>query len=139
FLGGRPPAVDLAAEQRLAGVLVDAAARGVLDSAHDVSDGGLAQALVECCLRGDVGAHVELPDGADAFAWLFSESTRRAVVSVPRAHRDELTELCAARGVECARIGTTDVLAGSLAVAGCFRIPLRELRAAATATLRRFE
>src|SRR5699024_5713203 len=107
-------------------------------SAHDLSDGGLAQALVECCLREDIGVRVELPDGTDPFVTLFSESAARAVVSVPRARRDEFAELCAAHGLSCEHIGTTDVLGGSLAVAGCFEIPLRELRAASTATLRRF-
>ena len=54
-LGGRPPAVDLAAERALAAVLVAAAARGLLDAAHDLSDGGLAVALAECCLAGGPG------------------------------------------------------------------------------------
>src|SRR4051794_23755135 len=53
-LGGTPPPVDLAAEQALARVLRAAPPR----SAHDLSDGGLAQALVECCLRGERGATV---------------------------------------------------------------------------------
>ena len=55
-LGGPPPAVDLAAEQRLAGLLAAAAADGLLTGAHDLSDGGLAQALVEACLVGGRGA-----------------------------------------------------------------------------------
>ena len=50
-LGGRPPMVDFAHEQRLAQLLVRASRRGVLSSAHDLADGGLAQALVESCLR----------------------------------------------------------------------------------------
>src|SRR5690349_1218805 len=53
-LGGRPPRVDLAAERALSELLVEAT--GVLSSAHDLSEGGLAQALVESCLRHDVGA-----------------------------------------------------------------------------------
>ena len=63
-LGGRPPTVDLPAERRLATVLVDLASRGLADSAHDVSDGGLGQALVESCLQGGRGAHVEIPEPA---------------------------------------------------------------------------
>ena len=51
-LGGRPPAVDLDAERRLARLLAAAAADGFLTGAHDLSDGGLAQALVESCLVG---------------------------------------------------------------------------------------
>src|SRR5664279_2462102 len=66
-LGGRPPRVDFGAEQRLAGVCAQAADEGLLGAAHDLSDGGLAQALVECCLRYGVGAEVE-PDLGPAAA-----------------------------------------------------------------------
>ena len=48
-LGGRPPMHDLDHEQRLAGALVAAAREGYLDAAHDLSDGGLAQALWSRC------------------------------------------------------------------------------------------
>ena len=57
-LGGRPPRVDLAAEKALGALL--AAAAGVVSAAHDVSDGGVAQALVEMALRRGVGATVAL-------------------------------------------------------------------------------
>jgi len=73
-LGGRPPAVDLDAERRLAELLAAAAAAGLPAAAHDLSDGGLAQALVECCLgagpagpAGDAGAAgIVGPGGASA-------------------------------------------------------------------------
>ena len=134
FLGGRPPAVDLEHERRLAGLLVDAARDGVLDSAHDLADGGLSQALVECCLQGDVGARITLPEG-DPFVTLFSESAGRVVVSVLRADESRFTELCASRGLAHRRIGVVDLLEPSLEVSGLFRIPLRELRAAWTSTI----
>ncbi|HEY3603158.1 MAG TPA: phosphoribosylformylglycinamidine synthase subunit PurL, partial [Sporichthyaceae bacterium] len=57
-LGGRPPRVDLAAEQRLAALLVAGATQRLFSSAHDLSEGGLAQALAECCLRGGHGARL---------------------------------------------------------------------------------
>ena len=76
-LGGRPPAVDLAAEQRLAGLLAAAAGDGLLTSAHDLSDGGLAQALVESCLIGGAGAMI---DGLPA-----RRPVRGAVLRVGRA------------------------------------------------------
>ena len=69
-----PPRVDLAAERQLADILVNASRDGLVDAAHDLSDGGLAQALVESCLRNGVGARVWLPDGIDPFVALFSES-----------------------------------------------------------------
>jgi phosphoribosylformylglycinamidine synthase II len=130
FLGGRPPTVDLAREQQLAEVLVTAAADGLLESAHDLAEGGLAQALVECTLNGIAGARIELPGGLDPFVALFSESAARAVVSVSRASVASFTHLCAQHDVPCQRIGVVDVLAPTLSVAGQFEIPRRELRAA---------
>ena len=140
YLGGRPPAVDLARERLLADVLITAAQAGVIDSAHDLAEGGLAQALVESCLRGDVGARVVLAEGADPFVALFSESTARALVTVPRTEEVAFTDLCTARGLPHTRIGVVDVLMAELDVQGQFAIALRELRAAWSATLpRQFE
>ncbi|WP_278258604.1 AIR synthase-related protein [Nocardioides convexus] len=84
-LGGRPPAVDLAAEQRLARLLQDLV--GVATSAHDLSDGGLAQALAEASIVSGTGATVRL-DG-DAFVGLFAESAARAIVTVPAGAVEE--------------------------------------------------
>ncbi|MBO0878476.1 MAG: phosphoribosylformylglycinamidine synthase subunit PurL, partial [Pseudonocardia sp.] len=80
-LGGHPPRVELVAERALASVLTTAAPAGELSSAHDLSDGGLAQALVEACLIGRRGAEVRLPEGQDPFVALFAESAARALVS----------------------------------------------------------
>ncbi len=79
-LGGRPPQVDLAAEAALARVLTAASARGLVGAAHDVSDGGLAQCLVEMALAADVGVSATVE--GDPFVALFSESVARAVVAV---------------------------------------------------------
>jgi phosphoribosylformylglycinamidine synthase subunit PurL len=135
YLGGHPPVVDLPREQRLAELLLDAGRDGLLDSAHDLAEGGLAQALAESCLRADAGVVATLPEGVDPFVALFSESTGRAVVSVARAHEAAFTELCAARGVPATRLGVIDLLDARLEVTGQFTIPLRELRAAWVATL----
>jgi phosphoribosylformylglycinamidine synthase subunit PurL len=122
-VGGRPPRVDLAAEQALAGVLADAAAAGLLSAAHDLSDGGLAVALAESCLRGGAGARVTLP--GDPFTSLFSESAARAVVAVRPGAEAEFARLCAERGVPAETIGT--VGGTGLEVADCFTVPLGEL------------
>ncbi len=143
-LGGRPPAVDLGAERALAGVLVGAARDGVVDSAHDLSEGGLAVALAEACLRYGVGARVDLAavtgrDGVDAFEALFSESTARALVAVPRSEEVRLVDLCTARGVPATRIGTTDDgdEGATLEVAGLFTLNLDHMGQAHRATLPR--
>ena len=75
-LGGLPPQVDLAAEQSLAELLAEAAV-GLLTSAHDLSDGGLAQALVESALPPRHRRHRRRCPG-DPFLGLFSESAARA-------------------------------------------------------------
>jgi phosphoribosylformylglycinamidine synthase subunit PurL len=129
FLGGQPPSVDFGRELCLAELLVDAAEEELLDSAHDLSEGGLAQALVESCLRAGAGVDVELPPG-DAFVQLFSESTGRVLVTVARHDDDRFRELAAEHDVAVTRLGTVDVLLSSLRVAGHFDVSLRELRGA---------
>jgi phosphoribosylformylglycinamidine synthase subunit PurL len=130
-LGGRPPAVDLDAERRLAAMLVDAAGRGLLDAAHDLSDGGLAIALAECCLAGGQGCVVGLP--GEPFTCLFGESAARAVVATAPGAEAEFAALCAERGVPAAVLGVTG--GTSLEVTGCFTIPLDELAAVHRGTL----
>ncbi len=136
-LGGAPPAVDLAAEQRLAQVMAGAAAAKLVSAAHDVSDGGLAQALVESCLRYDTGARVMLPPGADPFIWLFAESAGRVVVAVPRGREKAFTALCEQHQVPWTPLGRVDAAAGVLELKDLFSVELSELRAAWTATLPR--
>jgi phosphoribosylformylglycinamidine synthase len=130
-LGGRPPAVDLDAERGLAAVLVASAAAGLLEAAHDLSDGGLAIALAECCLTGGQGCALRL--GGEEFTHLFGESAARAVVAVRPGAEAEFAALCAAHGVPAAALGVTG--GASLEVTGSFAIPLEELAAAHRATL----
>jgi phosphoribosylformylglycinamidine synthase len=127
-LGGTPPPVDLAAERALALVLRTAPLR----SAHDLSDGGLAQALVECCLRRDRGATVAV-DG-DPFVALFSESTARAVVSVADDDLDRLAELADEHGVPCLVLGEVTEQP-TLTVVDVLSVPLADLRTASESTL----
>jgi phosphoribosylformylglycinamidine synthase subunit PurL len=137
-LGGRPPVVDFGAEQRLAELLVRASRRGSLSSAHDLADGGLAQALVESCLRLDHGVKVTLPKDLDPFVALFSESSGRVLVSVKPYAVDDLAALCAEIGVQRHRLGHVEQPGpeATLTVTGQFSLPLAELREAWTGTLR---
>ncbi|MCG2800749.1 MAG: phosphoribosylformylglycinamidine synthase subunit PurL [Cellulomonas sp.] len=158
-LGGLPPAVDLEAERHLAQVLVNAARDHLVDAAHDLSQGGLAQGLVEASLRHGIGARVDLTalcarDGVTPFEALFSESQARALVAVPRSQERAFVDLCTARGVPALRIGETtetcEAGAGeaaefvpadhehepSLEVQGLFTLPLATAREAFEAPLR---
>lgn len=158
-LGGLPPAVDLAAERRLAEVLVRASRDELVDAAHDLSEGGLVQALIESSLRYGVGVQVALEalcarDGVTPFEALFSESTGRVLVAVPRSEEVRLVDLCTARGVPALRLGETaescspgagtpvdesdHVHGPAVEVQGVFTLPLDEARAAHEATLPRW-
>ncbi|MFD9816228.1 phosphoribosylformylglycinamidine synthase subunit PurL [Streptomyces sp. NPDC059080] len=132
-LGGLPPKVDLERERLLAEILISASRDGMADAAHDLSDGGLIQALVESCLRGGKGARLVVPEGVDPFVFLFSESAGRAVVSVPRSEELRFTDMCGARGLPATRIGVVD--GDAIDVQGQFSIALSELRTAHEATI----
>jgi phosphoribosylformylglycinamidine synthase len=112
-LGGRPPKVDLAYEKKLAELLQGASLQGLIASAMDLSEGGLAQALTESVLRFNMGARVWLTeicqrDRVDRTSALFSESTGRVLVSVGREDDVKFIGLCDARGIPVLRIGVTD-------------------------------
>ncbi len=107
-VAGAPPRLDLASEKRLHELMAAAAAEGVLISAHDPSDGGLAVALAESCFAGEevgVGGRFDLPAGLRDHVALFAESPSRMVVSTRDGRR--LEDLARAHGVPMARIGTT--------------------------------
>lgn len=117
-LGGRPPKVDLKAEVALGNVVralseVDGPdGRPLIRSAHDLSNGGLAQALVDSVLRFGIGGAFDLTgaqgqNGLSDFDMLFSESQARAIIAVPEGALDAVYAACQAEGVDFARIGTT--------------------------------
>ncbi len=107
-LGGMPPTVDLERERLLGEVLVAGSRDGMLSAAHDVSDGGIAQVLVEMALHAGTGARCWIPDNIDPFTFLFSESAGRAVVVVARTEELRFTEMCAARQLPAQRVGVVD-------------------------------
>jgi len=107
-VAGEPPAIDLAAEKRLIDCLVALATDGVVVSAHDISDGGLALTLAESCFASPkaFGANVKLEDSdaAAEFA-LFGERGARCVVSVAPAKLAALQGIARQYGVEASEIG----------------------------------
>lgn len=155
-LGGRPPKVDLKAEVALGNVVralseVDGPdGRPLIRSAHDLSNGGLAQALVDSVLRFGIGGAFDLTgaqgqNGLSDFDMLFSESQARAIIAVPEGALEVVYAACQAEGVEFARIGTTggdmlvlhgsDLLADSGESVGWI-VDLDDLRAQSEAPLR---
>ena len=137
-LGGHPPIVDFAAEQALAGLIKSGSAQNIIASAHDLSDGGLIQAVSESVLRFGLGARLWITelmerDGIDVTAALFSESGARAIVTVPREDDVRFIGLCEGRGVPALRVGVTD--GTDLEVQDLFAVTLEELRATHRGTL----
>ena len=104
-VAGSPPALDIELEAAVQAAVRDAIRTGLLRSAHDCSEGGLAVALAESCMAGDVGADIHLPDELAAVAALFSESQSRIVVSVAEEDSGAFIELLLEREVPYAVLG----------------------------------
>src|SRR5207245_430014 len=124
-----PPAIDLAAEKRLIDCLVALASQSAIESAHDISEGGLAVTLAESCFasggnqpnachpesprssRGEgsafysLGANVNLNDNAPAEFLLFHERGARAVVSVSPTNLAAVLAIARQYGVAAREIG----------------------------------
>ncbi len=116
---GDAPALDLTREAALIKLVTDAAATGLLRSAHDCSDGGIAVTLAESCFdTAGIGATVDLEASAAPATALFSESASRIVVSVEPSNQQQLLALATAAGVPARRIGTTGGSRLTIAVEG---------------------
>ncbi|WP_028935594.1 phosphoribosylformylglycinamidine synthase subunit PurL [Pseudonocardia spinosispora] len=104
-LGGRPPRVDLVAERALATFLAGEAPTGRVTGAHDLSEGGLAQTLVESAVISGLGAEITLPAGQDPFVALFSESSARVLVTVRPDAVGDVTRRLAESGISYTDLG----------------------------------
>ena len=134
-LGGRPPKVDLQKEKELADLLHGAAMQGLIEAAHDISEGGLGIAILEASLRFNVGARIWLGelmerDNLDLTAALFSESQARVIVSVGREDDVKFQALCEARGVPVLRVGVTDMESQAVEIQDVVKLELGEIRVA---------
>src|ERR1017187_118435 len=105
-LWGLPPALDLDKEKRVQEAMRQVAAEGLAESAHDLSDGGLAVALAECCFGArQVGAQVDLGSDLRPEILLFHEAPSRILISTGNAKA--ASGVAAQHGVEAVVIGTT--------------------------------
>jgi phosphoribosylformylglycinamidine synthase len=109
---GRPPQLDLEIERAVQQATLAASAAGLLRSAHDCSDGGLAVALAECCIWSRLGllGELQLPqqltsDPLAATALLFGEAPSRIVLSATPENWDALSDLAEAHGMLLTRLG----------------------------------
>jgi phosphoribosylformylglycinamidine synthase II len=121
---GLPPALDLSLEKRVQACCRELVQAGVIESAHDASDGGIAVALAECCWGG-VGAMVVLPGRPSVIA-LFGETASRYVVSVPRESWPGVEAAAARHRVAARRLGFTG--GDRLEINGAISASVAELR-----------
>ena len=138
-LGGLPPKAKLNKEIELAEAIQAASLQGLIASAHDLSEGGLAQAIVESCLRFNVGARIYIDEIVEQnnitkTAALFSETQARMLVSVGREDDVKFVGLCEQRGIPITRIGVTDT-EPTLEIQHIATWQLADLKAASEATL----
>jgi len=115
---GPCPEVDLDAERRLVELLARLASKGLLSSAHDVSDGGLAVALAECAMKGTAGAEISLEETIRPSALLFGETTGRVVITFAAGNEGAIREASAAEQVPFRAVGTVRGTRLSIRVSG---------------------
>jgi phosphoribosylformylglycinamidine synthase len=111
LIRGVPPALDLARETALQKLLVDSAAAGLLRSAHDCADGGLAVTIAESCFDTGLGVAIDIPavtaeTGFTDVATLFGESASRVVVSIEPGNVEAMLTRASKAGVPAAVVGT---------------------------------
>jgi len=105
---GRPPRLHLARERAVQQACLEAIRAGIVSSAHDCADGGLAVALAECCMTGPgprLGANLTLPGDMRPDVLLFGESASRIVVSVRPEHAEHLRGIARRQRAPCAELG----------------------------------
>ncbi len=126
---GTPPWIDLKLERAVQFACLEAIEQGLLSSAHDVSDGGLAVALAECCIahpERPLGVRIETHEMIRGDASLFSESQSRIVVSVKEENIDRLKEIAAQHSVPMQVIGA--VGGNRFTIQPLVQLPVDELR-----------
>ena len=112
---GYPPGLDIEKEATLQRALIDMIQAGLVESAHDCADGGLAVALVECSLPAGGGVDVSLPKTQTALEYaLFGEDASRVVISCDPAHLPRIQKVAAEYGVFADRVGRTRVKRGQI-------------------------
>jgi phosphoribosylformylglycinamidine synthase len=106
IVAGEPPAIELAAEKRLQDCLVALAADASVQSAHDISDGGIAVTLAESCFASNgLSADVKLEGSDPAEMALFGERGARAIVSLSLAMLARVLDTARQYGVAAQQIG----------------------------------
>jgi len=102
---GAPPPVDLLAERKAGDLVRTLIDQGAISACHDLSDGGLAIALAEMCLAGNIGATIKLPSDIPPHAFLFGEDQGRYLIATAAA--PNVLETATKSGVTALILGQT--------------------------------
>jgi phosphoribosylformylglycinamidine synthase len=108
-VAGPAPRLEMGRERAVQRACLDLARAGLLRSAHDLAEGGLAAALAECCVSGPapVGCVLRLDDALRPDLLLFGEAPSRILVSLDPGRKDEVARIAAAAGAPLAFVGRT--------------------------------
>ncbi|HQE36093.1 MAG TPA: phosphoribosylformylglycinamidine synthase subunit PurL [Limnochordia bacterium] len=123
---GRAPELDLDLEKKHQGQVLKAIRQGLIQSAQDLSEGGLAVALAECLISGDLGAELSL--SGNLVSQLFSESQSRFLLTVKPEHQAEFERLVDAQLI--GRVTAEAVLVVEHEGSAAFHVEVEELRRA---------
>ncbi|MDA1347547.1 MAG: phosphoribosylformylglycinamidine synthase subunit PurL [Chloroflexi bacterium] len=124
LVAGRPN-IDLDLEMSLQRACVSLVREGVIRSAHDCSDGGLAVAIAECCIAGDTGFEGEIATSGRWDVVLFGEAQSRIVVTLSPDRLSALKEICRAEGVPWTELGRTG--GDTLRLEGLIDLPMEKI------------
>jgi phosphoribosylformylglycinamidine synthase len=105
---GQPPQIDLEKEKRLQELVLKLIDKGLIKSAHDISEGGFAAALVESAIAGKKGAKISLQTSLREDIELFSESQPRALITVSPEKVDEVLKIAYEYQVPAQKVGVVE-------------------------------
>ncbi len=128
---GDVPELDLDAEKKMQDAPLAAIRNGLINSAHDCSEGGLATAIAECCISNEenkIGATIKLDDSIRTDALLFGETLSRVVISCSASDAGKIAEHFKSAGVACTQIGT--VGGTSLTINDTINLPVAQMTTA---------
>jgi len=127
-VAGESPSINLDEEKKLQDTLLNLIRKGLIKSAHDISEGGIVSALAECCIinqEKQLGCEVEIPIRSRKDFSLFSESQSRIIISISKDKILDLERELKHSGVKFTKLGV--VTGSSLKLKNLFDVSLKEL------------
>lgn len=123
---GTPPMVNMSMEIAHSELIKEANVRRMITSCHDISDGGLAIALAESCIWGNIGSRINLPAHNDVIRFLFAETQARYLIGIKADIADDFEQIIMQRGLIANNIGTVD--GAELMINSSVSIAIEELK-----------